>query len=301
MGVGYLTPPPLFHFSMNRRRMAFTTLIDPSQLAEHLNDPQWIIFDCRFTLTDTEAGRRAYHEGHIPGARYAHLDEDLSSPITPTTGRHPLPLPELLAKKLGAWGVDETRQVVVYDASFGAMAARLWWLLRWLGHHNVALLNGGFPRWQREKFPITTTLPTIQAATFHTRLNAELVVGADEVERLRVDSNYRLFDARAEERFSGVVEPLDKVAGHIPGAVNLPWEDNLDYGSNFLTSEELREHYADNLGEIVPERVIHMCGSGITACHNILAMEHAGLYGAKLYAGSWSEWITHPGRAVAKD
>ena len=281
--------------------MTFTTLIDPTQLADHFNDPHWIIFDCRFTLTDTEAGRRAYHEGHIPGARYAHLDKDLSSPITPTTGRHPLPIPELLAKKLGEWGVNETKQVVVYDASFGAMAARLWWLLRWLGHHNVALLNGGFPRWQREKFPIATALPTIQAATFHTHLNTELVVGANEVERIRLDGGFRLFDARAEERFSGAIEPLDKVAGHIPGAVNLPWDDNLDLGGSFQAPEELRENYAGKLGDVVPEHVIHMCGSGVTACHNIIAMEHAGLSGAKLYAGSWSEWITDPSRAIAKD
>ena len=281
--------------------MTFTTLIDPTQLADHLNDPQWIIFDCRFTLTDTEAGRRAYNEGHIPGARYAHLNEDLSAPLTPTTGRHPLPDPDVLAHKLSAWGVDATKQVVVYDATFGAMASRLWWLLRWLGHHNVALLNGGFPRWQREGFSITANAPTVHATTFRANINTALVVGADEVERIRVESDYRLFDARAEERFSGTVEPLDTVAGHIPGAINLPWEDNLDYGGNFQTPEELRESYANTLGGVAPEHVIHMCGSGVTACHNILAMEHAGLRGAKLYAGSWSEWITNPNRAIAKD
>lgn len=281
--------------------MTFTTIIDPAQLAEHIGDPQWIIFDCRFTLTDTEAGRRAYNEGHIPGARYAHLNEDLSAPITPTTGRHPLPNPEILARKLGSWGVDATKQVVVYDATFGAMASRLWWLLRWLGHHNVALLNGGFPRWLREGFPSTAVAPTMQATVFSPRLNAELCVDADEVERIRVESNYRLLDARAEERFSGTVEPLDKVAGHIPGAVNLPWEDNLDYGGNFQAPEVLRESYANTLADVAPEHVIHMCGSGVTACHNIIAMEHAGLHGAKLYAGSWSEWITNPSRAIAKD
>jgi thiosulfate/3-mercaptopyruvate sulfurtransferase len=281
--------------------MTFTTLIDPTQLADHLHDPQWIIFDCRFTLTDTAAGRRAYNEGHIPSARYAHLDEDLSSPITPATGRHPLPNPEILARKLGAWGVDETKQVVVYDATFGAMAARLWWLLRWLGHHNVALLNGGFPRWQREGFPITATAPTVHATTFRANINTALVVGADEVERIRVESDYRLFDARAEERFSGAVEPLDKIAGHIPGAINLPWEDNLDFGGNFQAPAKLQESYASILDGVAPEHVIHMCGSGVTACHNIFAMEHAGLRGARLYAGSWSEWITDPRRAIAKD
>lgn len=281
--------------------MTFTTLINPAQLAEHIDDPQWIIFDCRFTLTDAAAGKHAYKEGHISGAHYAHLNEDLSGPITSTSGRHPLPDPELLASKFGAWGVDERKQVVVYDASFGAMAARLWWLLRWLGHHNVALLDGGLPRWQREGFPISADMPTIQTTKFRARLNAGLVVDAGEIERIRTDNNYRLFDARAEERFSGAVEPLDKISGHIPGAVNLPWEDNLDFGGNFQTPEELQESYAHQLGRVVPEHVIHMCGSGVTACHNIIAMEHAGLRGAKLYAGSWSEWITDPNRAVAKD
>lgn len=281
--------------------MTFTTLIDSAQLAEHIHDPQWIIFDCRFTLTDPEAGRRAYQQGHIPGARYAHLNEDLSAPVTANSGRHPLPDPELLAQKLGAWGVDATKQVVVYDASFGAMAARLWWLLRWLGHHNVALLNGGLPRWQRDGFALTATAPTIQPTIFRARLNADLAVDADEVERIRTANHFRLFDARAEERFSGAVEPLDKIPGHIPGAINLPWEDNLDYGGNFQTAEELRESYTRHLGRVAPEHVIHMCGSGVTACHNIIAMEHAGLHGAKLYAGSWSEWITNPNRPVAKD
>ena len=281
--------------------MSFTTLINPSQLAEHINNPQWIILDCRFTLTDTEAGRHAYQQGHIPGAHYVHLNEDLSASVTSTTGRHPLPHPELLASKLGAWGVNETKQVVVYDASFGAMAARAWWLLRWLDHHNVALLNGGFPRWQREGFPITADTPALQATNFQARLNMGLVADANEVEHIRTENNYRLFDARAEERFSGLVEPLDKVAGHIPGAINLPWEDNLDFGGNFQTAEELHDSYISKLGNVVPKHVIHMCGSGVTACHNIIAMEHAGLHGAKLYAGSWSEWITNPGRAVAKD
>ncbi|MBI3775866.1 MAG: sulfurtransferase [Gammaproteobacteria bacterium] len=281
--------------------MTFTTLIDPNQLAEHLDDPQWVIIDCRFTLTDPEAGRRAYRENHIPGACYAHLNEDLSAPATLATGRHPLPHTALFASKLGAWGVDANKQVVVYDSSFGAMAARLWWLLRWLGHHNVALLNGGFPRWQREGLPITATVSSPRTSTFQPHLNPSLAVNADDVERIRRSSNYRLFDARAEERFSGAVEPLDKIAGHIPGAINLPWDDNLDLGGNFQTAEELRASYGNQLGDVVPEHVIHMCGSGVTACHNILAMEHAGLHGTKLYAGSWSEWITDPHRSVAKD
>lgn len=278
--------------------MSRTTLIPPAELALNLDDPAWVVIDGRFTLTNPEAGRSAYNESHIPGARYAHLDHDLSSPITPTTGRHPLPDPETLARQLGAWGVGASKQVVVYDATFGAMAARLWWLLRWLGHNNVALLDGGFPRWQREGRPVTPDIPKIIPVHFIPRLNAEVCVDATEVDHIRVDDSHRLIDARSEERFSGDVEPLDKVAGHIPGAINLPWEDNLDFGGNFLPASELRERFLELIGNRDPQRIVHMCGSGVTACHNILAMEHAGLTGAKLYAGSWSEWIRDPGRAV---
>jgi thiosulfate/3-mercaptopyruvate sulfurtransferase len=279
--------------------MNFTTLIDPADLSKHLHDPDWVIFDCRFTLTDPDLGRRLYEEGHIPGARYAHLDHDLSAPITATTGRHPLPDPELLAHKLGAWGVNAGKQVVVYDATFGAMAARLWWLLRWLGHERVALLNGGYPRWHREGLSVSSEPPQITPATFQPRINAQLCVDANHVEAIRVEKNYRLLDARAEERFSGEVEPLDKVAGHVPGALNLPWEDNLDFSGDYQSVDDLREMYAEKLNGVAPDHVVHMCGSGVTACHNVLAMEHAGLKGSRLYAGSWSEWITDPKRPVA--
>ncbi|TAM47956.1 MAG: sulfurtransferase [Gammaproteobacteria bacterium] len=277
----------------------FTTLVDTDTLARHLADPRWVVVDCRFTLTDTGAGRRAWTAGHIPGARYAHLDEDLSSPITPRTGRHPLPDPNALARKLGAWGIDESKQVVVYDDTFGAMASRLWWLLRWLGHESVALLDGSYPKWVREKKPVTPEAPVVHQTTFYPRVNNTFWVNADFVERVRQDEAFVVFDARAEERFRGEVEPLDKVAGHVPGAVNAMYEDNLDVSGEFLSAEELRERYLDLLGGVVPDQAIHMCGSGVTACHNVLAMEHAGLPGARLYAGSWSEWITDPNRPVA--
>ncbi len=279
--------------------MSFETLISPAELAPHLEDKTWVVFDCRFTLTDTEAGQRAYQQGHIPGARYAHLDEDLSSPITETSGRHPLPNPDILARKLGSWGVSNTSQVVVYDGTFGAMAARLWWMMRWLGHRRVALLDGGFPRWQREGFSVTTELPVVKPAVFNPSVNRDLFVDATIVDRQRSDNDHRIIDARSEERFAGDVEPLDKVAGHIPGALNLPWEDNLDFSGSYLSADELRALYADKIGAVPPENVIHMCGSGVTACHSILAMEHAGMRGSKLYAGSWSEWITDPHRPVA--
>lgn len=277
----------------------FTTLVTTEQLAQHLNDPQWVAFDCRFTLTDTEAGRRAYAQGHIPGARYAHLDEDLSSQITPTSGRHPMPDADTLARKLGQWGVEKKTQVVVYDDSFGSMAVRLWWLLRWLGHNSVALLDGGLPRWKRDKFPLSTETPTIQPTQFIAKPNRDAWVDADFVNRARLDPHHKIIDARPEDRFSGEREMLDKVAGHIPGSYNWSFEENLDMGGTLLPADELRETYLDLLGDIPPEHVIHTCGSGVTACHNILAMEAAGLHGSRLYAGSWSEWITDPARPVA--
>lgn len=275
-----------------------TTLVDVQTLARHLDDPGWVVVDCRFTLTNTTAGRLAYEAGHIPGARYAHLDDDLSSPKTPRTGRHPLPDPQQLAMKLGAWGIDGTKQVVVYDDTFGAMAGRLWWLLRWLGHEAVALLDGGYPRWLKHKLPVTTDPPKIIPATFTPRRNDALWVDAAYV-AAALQRGDVLLDARAEERFNGEIEPLDPVAGHIPGAINAPYEDNLDLGGTFMSDEALREHYSGLLKGAASEQVIVMCGSGVTACHNLLALEHAGLSGAKLYAGSWSEWITDPQRPVA--
>lgn len=277
----------------------FTTLVDTTTLARHLSDPRWVVIDCRFTLTDPDAGRRAWAAGHIPGARYAHLNEDLSGPVTPRTGRHPLPDPAALTHTLGRWGVDGSKQVVVYDDSFGAMASRLWWLLRWLGHESVALLDGGFPVWLREKRPVSTQAPAVSSAVFQAHVNPALWVNADFVEQARQDDAHLVLDARAEERFRGDIEPLDKIAGHVPGAVNAPYEDNLDVSGVFLSADELRERYLDLLGGVAPDRTIHMCGSGVTACHNLLAMEHAGLAGARLYAGSWSEWITNPERPVA--
>lgn len=278
--------------------MKYTTIIAPSELTPHLDDPRWVIFDCRFTLTDTEAGRNAYQRAHIPGARYAHLDDDLAGEVTPSTGRHPLPDPAVLAEKLGSWGVDDSKQVVVYDDSFGAMASRMWWLLRWLGHDAVALLDGGLPRWVREGGAMTAELPAIEPSVFNARPDSTMWVDSSRVEQA-MNNGSVILDARAEERFAGDIEPLDKVAGHVPGAINLPFEDNLDLGGGFLSPEELRELYRDATGSKPPSEIIHMCGSGVTACHNLLAMEVAGLGGAKLYPGSWSEWITVESRPVA--
>ncbi len=279
----------------------YKTLVDCHTLALHLHDPDWVAVDCRFILSRPDAGREAYDHGHIPGARYAHLNDDLSAPVTATSGRHPLPDPQQLAAKLGAWGIGPGKQVVAYDDSFGAMAARLWWLLRWLGHDTVALLDGGLPRWQREGHPLTKDRPAVRPAVFVPRLHDEMVVDTGFVARAVRDEHWLVMDARSEERFNGEVELLDPVAGHIPGAVNLPFEDNLHVSGRFSNPEELRELYRGQMKQVGPERVVQMCGSGVTACHNLLAMEHAGLPGAKLYAGGWSEWIRDPKRPVARD
>jgi len=279
----------------------YRTLIDCHTLALHIHDPQWVVLDCRFALSDPEAGLRAYEAGHIDRARYAHLNDDLSSPVTPHSGRHPLPDPHRLAAKLGAWGIDNSKQVIAYDDSFGAMAARLWWLMRWLGHDAVALLDGGLPRWMREGRPVVKDIPVVTPATFTPQVRDNLWVDANTVAKAVKQDDWLVMDARAEERFNGEVEMLDPVAGHVPGAINLPFEDNLHVSGRFSSAQELRELYEGLMESTPPDHVIQMCGSGVTACHNILAMEHAGLTGAKLYAGSWSEWIRDPSRPVARD
>lgn len=282
---------------MNDNTAKFTTLVSPEELAQHLHDPRWVIVDCRFALTRPESGRQAYVKNHIPGARYAHLDEDLSGPITPASGRHPLPDSGVLARKLGNWGIDKDKQVVVYDDAFGSMAVRLWWLLRWLGHDAVALLDGGFPAWLKQGRELSVEVPAVRAAEFHGAPDRSMWVDSDTV-LAALQQKRVIIDARAEERFIALIEPIDKVAGHIPGTLNRPFEDNLDMRGNFLKPEELRAEYESLLQGAPPAEVIHMCGSGVTACHNMLAMELAGMHAGKLYAGSWSEWITDPSRPI---
>lgn len=279
--------------------MYINTLVSTEDLDRHLDDPDWIVFDCRFTLTDSEAGRRAYEKAHIPGARYVHLDDDLSGPIIPgQTGRHPLPDPQVLADKLFHWGVGVNKQVVVYDDSFGAMAVRMWWLLRWLGHPAVALLDGGFPKWTREMRMVSSDLPEIHKGNCVCLPERSQWVTAEEVQQT-LGGDTLLIDARPERRFTGEYEPLDPVAGHIPGSINWSFEENLDIDGTYLPPEALRENYQALLKGRPAHQVIHTCGSGVTACHNLLAMEIAGLPGSRLYVGSWSDWITDPARPVA--
>ncbi|MDX1593168.1 MAG: sulfurtransferase [Gammaproteobacteria bacterium] len=276
--------------------MQYKTLIDVQALASNLGHPDWVLFDCRFDLANPAAGREAYAEGHIPGAYYADLDGDLSGEKSPSTGRHPLPDPATFARTLGAWGVDRMVQVVVYDADNGAFASRLWWMLRWMGHDAVAVLDGGYRAWTEAAGAVTTALPTRAARTFEAELRPGLVVPL-----AALDNGDRgpLIDARTPERYRGESEPIDPVAGHIPGALNLPLQGNLDARGRFRAAAELRERYAAALGGASPEAAIHYCGSGVSACHNVLAMEHAGLHGSRLYVGSWSEWIRDGRRPVA--
>jgi thiosulfate/3-mercaptopyruvate sulfurtransferase len=276
-----------------------TTLVDVATLAAHLDDPSWLIVDCRFDLAKPAAGEAAYDAAHVPGAVYAHLDRDLSSPITPKTGRHPLPSPADFAATLSRWGVTPATQVIAYDADNGMYAARLWWLLRWVGHEAVAVLDGGFKAWTSANQPTSTQPGQRPATSFVAQPNRALWVDADEVARAVADPSWRVLDARAPERYRGEVEPLDTVAGHVPGAANHPFATDLTADGRFAAKAELRARFDASQAGVADERTIAMCGSGVTACHLLLAMETAGKRGAKLYAGSWSEWIRDPARPVA--
>lgn len=279
--------------------MPYRTLISAQELQPHLNDSAWLIIDCRFSLANSTQGAYAYRHGHIPNARYAHLDNDLSSAITAQTGRHPLPNFNALVKKLSAWGVSNHSQVVVYDDAGGAFAGRLWWLLRTLGHDDVAVLDGGISHWQKH-FPSSTQLPRIKPASFRAYLNDYAWLSARQVEDGIASKSITLIDARTPERYRGEQEPIDPIAGHIPAALNRPLQRNLNAQGLFLSPAELHAQFKQLLGNTAPESVVHYCGSGVTACHNLLAMEHAGLQGSKLYAGSWSDWIRDKNRRVAK-
>ncbi len=281
--------------------MKYQTLISIDDLAAQLGDPDWVVVDCRFWLDDTEKGRRDYRQAHIPGAVYAHLDEDLSAPVRPgETGRHPLPPVDELAARFGRWGIADGVQVVAYDDRGGAIAARLWWLLRWLGHDDVAVLDGGWPSWVAAGHPVDDVIPMPSPRTFEPRPRPEMLITAGEVLQRVDDPAFRLIDSRAPERYRGEQEPLDPVAGHIPGAVNYHFIRNLTEDECFVTRQVLRQRFLALLDDVPPEQAVFYCGSGVTATHNILAVTHAGLGTPRLYAGSWSHWITDPERPVAK-
>ena len=293
--------------------MEFKTLIDAASLQTLLGTPRTpsslIVLDCRFDLAAPDAGGRAYLAGHIPTARYVDLNRDLSAPISAASGRHPLPAPERMAARFEQLGVRGHSQVVAYDDVNGSFAARAWWLLRWLGHSRAAVLDGGMKAWRAaggavEPGGVTQAADSAPGDSAPSasapRVDPEAVVSSAELVDLLKEGRRLLVDARAPERFAGTVEPIDAVAGHIPGAVNHPFSANLRDDGRFLPPDELERLWRERLNGVSPADTVAMCGSGVTACHNLLAMEIAGLPGARLYAGSWSEWIRDPERPVAR-
>jgi thiosulfate/3-mercaptopyruvate sulfurtransferase len=278
--------------------MTHTTLISVSDLAQHLDDPAFVIFDCRHELTNPEFGTTAYAQSHIPGARFAHLDRNLAAPLTGRNGRHPLPDPKAFAEWLSRMGVSNDNQVIGYDNAGGVYASRLWWMLRWVGHKDVAVLDGGWQAWLEAGHPVTAKVPTPRPEKF-----------AVSVQEIPVDAKYVLdhlhspamvlIDARANDRFRGQNETIDPVGGHIPGATNRFFKDTLTTQGLFKSPQQLRDEFGSLLDIVTPEKIVSQCGSGVTACHNLLAMEIAGLRGGRLYPGSWSEWIADPARPRA--
>lgn len=277
----------------------YKTLIDSATLQAHLGDPQWCVVDLRHQLSDTNYGQQAYAASHIPGAVFLHLDRDLSGPMTGRNGRHPLPDPAALMARLGAVGIGNDTQVVVYDDAGGMIAGRLWWLLRWLGHDKVAFLDGGFPLWQAEARPVTAEVPTRPCAVFSGAVQGG-TVDADWLLANLESPELCLIDARGPDRFRGENETIDPVGGHIPGARNRCFKDNLEADGRFKSAGQLRAEYLALLAGNDAGNVVAQCGSGVSACLNLLAMEIAGLSGARLYPGSWSEWCSDPSRPVAR-
>ena len=278
--------------------MSHDLLITAAQLRTLVDsNARLVILDASFDLMDPDAGEHSYREAHIPGALHVHLDRDLSTAKTGRNGRHPLPTRETFAQTVGSWGIDEATQVVVYDRQGAMYAARVWWMLRWLGHEAVALLDGGLTAWQNEGGPVETSKTTAKTKPAYP-IKPSLVATMDADTLAAQLGRVRLVDARAGERFRGEVEPIDKQAGHIPGAVNRFFKDNLDADGRFKSPQALRAEWSPVLAG--GGSVVQQCGSGATACHNIFAMQLAGLGASTLYPGSWSEWSSDPSRPVAR-
>ena len=277
--------------------MAYNTLISTGTLASDLDD-SWVLVDCRYDLRDTGSGRAQYRAAHIPGAVYVSLSHDLSGPTGSGGGRHPLPSAAAIGATFGRLGIGGGAQVVMYDEDTGMFASRMWWMLRYLGHAAAAVLDGGWAKWVRESRPVHEGEETREPATFIGKPREELRLGVEDVEARLGDPSVLLVDARAAERFEGGAESLDRTAGHIPGAVNHFFRRNATDEGVMMSPDTLRRQFTEVIGERSPAQVVMYCGSGVTACQNLLAMEHAGLSGAKLYPGSWSEWSEDPGRPV---
>lgn len=280
--------------------MSYRTLIDTNLLARHVTDDGWAVVDCSFRLDAPSWGEREYAARHIPGAVYAHLNRDLSGEITGSNGRHPLPDPSKLADLFGRLGIASDTQVAVYDQDCGMFASRLWWLLRWLGHDRVCVLDGGLQQWLRDGRVTRPGHETRTHSTFSGRPHPAMSVSVDDVAAGLSDGRRLLIDARAPERFRGEQETIDRAAGHIPGAINHFFRWNLGADGRFLSSTALQQRLRSAMGDAPADKVVCYCGSGVTACHTLLALEHVGLSGAKLYPGSWSEWSSDPKRPVAQ-
>jgi thiosulfate/3-mercaptopyruvate sulfurtransferase len=278
--------------------MAFQTLISTRQALAGLECSDWLFVDCRHQLADEAWGEREYRTGHLPGAHFLHLDRDLSGAKTGCNGRHPLPDVATLAEKLRKLGMNQDSQVVVYDQGNGAMAARLWWLCRWLGHARVAVLDGGYAKWQAEGLPLSSQSPEAVNGDFQERTASDCLRDCEWLLSHLGDAGNVIVDARTADRFAGENETLDPLGGHIPGAINRPWPNNLAADGCFKSAEVLRAEFQSLLGNVAPTAIVNQCGSGVTACHNILAMEVAGLSGSRLYPGSWSEWCADPSRPM---
>ncbi len=279
--------------------MAHSTLVSAEETAAHLDDPQWVICDCRHDLANHSAGYKAYRAGHIPGARFLHLDVDLSGPKTGLTGRHPLPHPATFCLRLGALGISNNTQVVAYDETGGVYAARLWWMLRWVGHDKAAVLDGGWQAWTKAGLPVTVAQPAAEPASFSGKPRPQIAVDSAQVLANLQERKSLVIDARSNDRFRGENETLDPVAGHIPGAANRFFRLNLGEDGHFKSASALKTEFGAVLNGHAAEAIVHQCGSGVTACHNLLAMEVAGLKGSRLYPGSWSEWVSDRRRPVA--
>jgi thiosulfate/3-mercaptopyruvate sulfurtransferase len=282
--------------------MARQTLMSAEQVADQLGNPRLLVFDCRYELARPEAGRDAYLRSHLADAVHADLHHDLAGRTSPTSGRHPLPDPQVFAARLRRWGVDDDSLLVAYDDATGMWASRFWWMTaKWLGHRHVAVMDGGLRRWLQLGLPTTTDpAPLRPAGDFAARPDAGAYVDADTTQAAALDPQRRVLDARAAERYRGEIEPIDPVAGHVPGALNHPSSGVVTADGRFLPPAELASAFSLTLGSVSPADTITMCGSGVTACHLLLAMEHAGLSGARLYPGSWSEWSRDPARLVAR-
>ena len=280
--------------------MSYKTIISADNLMKNINNKDFIIFDCRCDISDSSYGVNAYNEGHIENSIFVDVDHDLASEKTANSGRHPLPDPQLLSEKLSQWGMTNNKQAIVYDDAGGAFASRMWWILKWLGHTNVAVLDGALGAWMSNGGKLSTKPTIFERDVFNPGIKNDMHVSIKDVEEAQYKMSKLILDARSKERYLGIKDEVDPVAGHIPGAISHPLGKNLDKNGHFRSPEELRLNFNKLIGDTASSDIISMCGSGITACHNILALEISGIKGVPLYVGSWSEWITDKSRPIAK-